>query len=214
VCVAACFAPAAWAHKPVVVNGGPVNRETAYEIRDPQVSQVGYHECRENQPELWFTFELAAGETLDLQMGVPKIDRYADLRPAMALLGPGLPEAAAPFDLPPGYGALIFDTAAEEPVVFHEEFTGTTSWQFAMKTVTAETAGRYFLVAYIPPGTDGKLWMAVGTAEQFGLRDIVTLPRVVIGVRTFHEVFPLGGLLTWAYLILLSVLGLLLSLLF
>lgn len=165
VCVVVCFAPTAWAHKSVVVNGGPVNRETACAIRDPQVSRVGYHECRENQPELWFTFELAAGEALDLQMGVPKVDRYADLRPAMALLGPGLPEAAVPFALPPGYGALVFDTAADEPVIFHEEFTGTTSWQFPMKTVAAEAAGQYYLVAYVPSGESGKLWMAIETAE-------------------------------------------------
>ncbi|MFP4499476.1 MAG: hypothetical protein ACLFTT_00620 [Candidatus Hydrogenedentota bacterium] len=196
----------AWAHKPLVINGGPTDIDTAIVVDDVDVSQVAYHRIAESQPELWLTFEAAAGDLLKLQMGVPEITRLAEYRPAMALVGPGLPAADVPFDIPEDYGALVFPATAEAPVLFDEEFTGTTSWQWPMQEVTAETAGRYYLVAYHPNAAPGKLWVAVGEAEQFGIMDIVTLPRTVVKVRQFHEIFPWGGILGWGFLALLVVL--------
>ena len=151
---------------------------------------------------------------LYLQAGVPKIDRYAALRPRMALLGPGLPppEVALPFTLPDGYGALLYDMDGETPVLFDEKFTGTESWQFPAQEPMAETTGRYYAVIYLPDGVEGKLWMAVGVEEQFGIADILTLPQTLIKVRLFHEIFPLGGLLFWAMLAPLFIIILLLAL--
>ena len=54
-------------------------------------------------------------------------------------------------------------------------------------TVPVATAGRYYLVAYDPAGQPGKLWVAVGRREEFGLNDILTLPEVLARVREFHE---------------------------
>lgn len=198
----------AQAHKPVVINGGPTDVETAYEVPDPEVSYVGYHERTPEAPELWFTFEAEGGAPLYLQLGVPKIDRYETLRPAMVLLGPGLPTADVPFDIPDGYGGQLFSSEAQEPVIFEEEFTGTTSWQFPSIRLDAPESGRYYLVGYIPNGDNGKFWMALGEEEDFGFEDILTLPTTLIKVRLFHEVFPIGGILGWALLfILLAVFG-------
>lgn len=198
--------PLAFAHKPVVIDGGPVEMNTAYAVADEDVSMVGYHEALSSQPQLWFTFDVEGAKTLYLQAGVPKIDRYSALRPIMALVGPGLPQPAqaAPFALPEGYGAIVYDMADESPVVFDEEFTGTESWQFQAHEPAVEVAGKYYSVVYLPEGQEGKLWMAIGTAEQFGLSDILTLPAVLVKVRLFHEIFPLGGLLFWAMMMLLA----------
>ncbi|HOH29785.1 MAG TPA: hypothetical protein PLC40_08935, partial [Candidatus Hydrogenedentes bacterium] len=65
------------------------------------------------------------------------------------------------------------------------------------------------IVAFVPSGTPGKLWVAPGIRESFGFMDIVTLPRVIYKVRTFHEVFFWGGLLGWAYLAIILLLLLL-----
>lgn len=194
------FVPAGlgWAHKPIVVDGGPTTSSTAYLIADPSVSQVAYHECTPPQPELWFTFYLEANTTLYLQTGVAKIDRYASVRPAMVLLGPGLPAVEVPFTVPAGYGGIVFTTEGITPEEFHEEFTGTDSWLFPAQEPMVREAGRYYLAGYIPGGREGKFWMAIGKKEAFGFKDIVTLPKVLFEVRSFHETGPFGGLLFWA----------------
>lgn len=191
------------AHKPVVVNGGPTNAATAYEIEDPGVSMVGYHERTASQPELWFTFQAQAGDKPFLQLGVPKIDRYQALRPAMVLLGPGLPVVDLPFAVPEGYGGIIYTTEGETPTLFSEEFTGTDSWMFSSHEPVLDHGGKYYLVGYIPGGQDGKFWMAIGTRESFGFSDILSLPVVLFKVRAFHEVGPFGGLLFWAMMLVL-----------
>lgn len=188
----------AQAHKPIAVDGGPTDAATAYVIDDVDISQVVYHEAKPGQPEVWLSFEIEAGTTLDLQLGVPLIERYAHLRPAMALLGPGLDEVELPFAIPEGYGAMVFTTEGQDPDGFHEEFTGTESWRFEDVSITVPVSGKYYLVAYLPSGEPGKLWMAIGVKEQFGLMDIVTLPRVLFQVRAFHEIGPFGGILFWA----------------
>ena len=198
VCVVAASAGTAWAHKPIVVNGGPTTAATAYQVTDVNVSQVAYHKATATQPELWLTFQAAANTRLYLQLGAPKLDSGVVVHPAMALLGPGLPAVDVPFDLPPGYGGYVFDTGGETPVLFHEEFTGTDSWQFATQEPVVPADGKYYVVGYLPGEAEGKFWLAIGTAEQFGLSDILSLPRVLFDVRAFHEVGPVGGLLFWA----------------
>lgn len=193
----------AWAHKPVVIDGGPTDAQTAHDVPDPGVSYVGYHEATPGAPALWFTFEARQGTPLYLQPGVPRIDRFGALRPAMALLGPGLPAVEVPFAVPEGYGGQIFVTDEQDPVVFEEEFTGTTSWQFPAVELAAPVTGRYYLVGYLPGGESGKFWMAIGEEEAFGLADLFTLPQTLVQVRLFHEIFPFGGLLGWALVFML-----------
>ncbi len=209
---ALAFAPSALAHKPVVVNGGPTDASTAYEVADPDVSQVGYHHAMPGQPELWFTFQASAGQQLYLQLGVPEIERYEGLRSAMVLLGPGLPDVETPFAVPAGYGGIVYDMVDTEPIVFDEEFTGTVSWQFPAQEPIVDQAGTYYLVGYLPRDEEGKFWIAVGVEEKFGLMDILTLPGVLFGVRAFHEVQPFGGILFWAMMAVFAIITFLLAL--
>lgn len=211
----ACLAFHAHAHKPVAIDGGATSITNAHEVADPAVSLVGYHQASPNAPELWFTFDADPNTTLTLQLGVPKIDRYAGIRPAMALVGPDLPVADLPFDLPDGYGAVVFRTEGQQPELFYEEFTGTSSWRFEPVHAEVSVQGRYYLVGFVPSGENAKFWMALGETESFGLADLISLPGTLVAVRTFHEVFPFGGLLGWALLLLLvasaGILGLLFS---
>ncbi len=196
-----------WAHKPVVVDGGPTTATTAYNIAEPSISQVAYHERTAEKPELWFTFHLEASTKLFIQEGIPKIARYAALRPAMALLGPGLPAVEVPFAVPQGYGGIVFATEDETPEEFYEQFTGTDSWLFAAHEPVVAQTGQYFLVGYIPSGQDGKFWMTIGRKEQFGFKDILTLPKVLFEVRAFHETSPFGGILFWAMAVILLLIA-------
>jgi hypothetical protein len=196
-----------WAHNPIAINGGPTDATTAYKIPDVTVSHVAYHHAKDGQAFLWLTFEGKADQEINLQMGVPKLERYANIRPATALLGAGFPLVTTlPFPVPEGMGALVLTTEGQEPEVFHEEFTGTVDWMFGQEKVILPKDGTYFMVSYIPSGKEGKFWVAPGTREAFGMWDMIRMPAIIIKARLFHEIFPWGGILGWAYLALLVIL--------
>ena len=78
------------------------------------------------------------------------------------------------------------------------------SWILREEHVDLPDAGTYFIVAFVPSGETGKLWVAPGDREEFGLGDIIRLSGVLDEVRAFHEtsgggfpcfVFPLAGVL-------------------
>jgi hypothetical protein len=182
-------ASAAWAHKPIFSDGSADNADSAILIDDVTISQVVYHEVTEGATQVWLTFEGQANYVLTVQLGVPFIERLADFRPAVAAVGPFLAEADLPVDVPPGMGAAVWTTEdVADPEFFHEPFTGTDSWILGQFQLTLPTTGRYYVAAYVPSGDLGKLWVAVGEREQFGLEDILSLPAVIERVREFHEV--------------------------
>jgi hypothetical protein len=181
--------PIGLAHQPTISDGTAVDAEHAIEFVDPQISRVVYHEVTAEAPQVWVTFEVDQPQALKIQLGVPLIDRLEDFRPAFALLGPGLPSVELPFTVPEGLGGSVFESGnVTEPEVFDEPFTGTTSWILRDEEVQLPAAGRYYVVAYVPSGEQGKLWVALGVEEVFELDDILTLPEVIADVRAFHEV--------------------------
>jgi hypothetical protein len=180
---------AVWAHKPSFSDGRFAGPDQALRIADVDLSQVVYHEATDEAPYLWLTFEGQAGQKVDLQIGLPVIDRLKDLRPAVALIGPGLPEVDVPFEVPEGMGGEIVRTDdVEKPRFFYERFTGTNSWILRETAVTVPQNGQYFLVGYLPSGETDKFWVAVGTREDWGVSDLGKLPGWTKKVRRFHEV--------------------------
>jgi len=191
VCLLLSFAvpSAADAHRPTFGEGYGAE-ESAFEIEDPDISIVLYKEVSCDDPQLWMTYEAEAGYPLYLQLGVPNIYRLADYRPTLVLLHPGLPEADTelPFDVPDGFGALVFDSAErDEPDEFYEPFTATESWVWIEETITLPESGTGYLVAYDPMGWTGKLWVAVGTVEDFSDVNPAQFGEWMREVNAFHE---------------------------
>lgn len=181
-------AQVASAHLPIFDDGTAVDAEHALVISDIGLSQVVYHEVTEPVQPLWIALDAAAGQELYFNPGVPALDRLKDYRPAFALVGPGLPAATLPFDIPAGDGAEVYPTTdITDPEFFHEPFSGTDSWILFKKTVALPQSGRYYLVGYIPSGQPGKFWVAIGKREEFGAGAIATLPQDIAQVRAFHE---------------------------
>jgi len=179
----------AFGHKPLPFGEVHGDASHALLVHDIDVSQVAYFEITAASPQYWLAFDAVKGEGLALQIGAPVIDRYKGFRPAVAVLGPGLPAIALPFAIPQGYGGLILSTdAVADPPVFHEPFTGTDSWTLRDDKLALAGAGRYDVVLYSPRGDTGKLWVAIGEKEAFGFADFLGLPAVVREVREFHEV--------------------------
>jgi hypothetical protein len=181
------------AHKPIFSDGSAQNADVAIYIDDIDISYVVYHEVTAEANLLWLSFDGNAGQRVFAQLGVPFTERLEDFRPALALLGPGLPEVDLPFNIPDDLGGLLLTSDdVVEPEFFHEPFTGTDSWIMGdLETVLSQN-GRHYFVAFVPDGTTGKLWVAPGKAEQFGLDDILSLPATIQQVREFHEVSSAG----------------------
>jgi len=180
-------APAA-AHKPIFSDGTAVSPETALRVDDVSISYVIYHEVTEPGRPLWIVFEAAAGQRAYWSLGVPVLEGSQSLRPALALLGPGLPAIELPFAVPEGLGGILLQRPeGQEPEFFHEPFTGTDSWIQGEIEPELPQAGTYYAVAWLPDGATGKLWVAPGRREVFGLADLAGLPATIERVRAFHE---------------------------
>lgn len=179
----------AFAHKPVSIGGTFSSMDQALHIENIDVSQVVYSPLSEDDPQLWLTFEATSGTILDVSLGLPVLDRLADYRPNLAVIGPGLPDVDLPFETPLGGGGIVFESAANDnPRFFHEHVTGTKSWILIDESVILPAAGNYYVVAWPSGDQIDKLWVAIGKREQFGVRDLLSFPAIIRDVRSFHEV--------------------------
>lgn len=186
-----CLIPpaAAHAHKPRFSDGTAVDPQHALLVSDPVMSQVYYHEVTTAAPRLWLAFDLQKDQEVYLQLGMPVLQRLKGWRPAMALVGPGLPGTKLPFTMPGHHGGMLWKTDdVQNPQFFHEPFTGTDSWILKETRTKAPQTGRYYAVAFVPASTFGKLWLAIGTVEKFGPEDWAQMREWGTKVRAFHEV--------------------------
>lgn len=183
------FGSTVWAHKPTFSDGSAKDAHHAYRIEDVDVSLVFYHEVTPQSGPLWLTFDGKKDQTVYVQIGVPELDRLKDYRPAVAVLGRGLPELRLPFPSPDGFGGKITTTDdVTAPTCFHEEFTDTRSWILKEVRVRLPADGRYYFVGYVPSGQPGKFWVAVGEREAFGRADWAKMGEWIVAARRFHEV--------------------------
>jgi len=178
--------PPAGAHTPIQDGRAHDSAADALFVADPDLSQVAYQPM-DNETAFWLAMDLRAGQSVYVQLGTPQIARLAEYVPALALVGKGLGHDRVPFAVPPGARVTVLPAAAP-PERFYEMFTGTDSFIWVTKTWSAPKDGRYYVVAFAPPTDGGKLWVAIGQREQFGVKDIVTYHDTLVAVRAFHEV--------------------------
>jgi hypothetical protein len=184
----------ALAHRPIFTEDKATAADTAIPIEDPQISQVVYREITKDSSQIWMSFDVPKDFKLFVQIGVPAIDRLKDFRPAMAIVGPGLPDKDPPFTLPKDVGVKVLLTKeVAKPRFFHEHFTNTDSWILRGETVVLPKAGRYYLVGYSPDKQTGKLWLSVGKKESFSLEDLKDFPTWTKKIQAFHEVQSKGS---------------------
>lgn len=131
---------------------------------------------------------LTAGESLLVSVIVPVCPEYADFLPTYALVGPDLPvpNEPVPFQLPDGYGAMVFPNLLPgEPR--EEEFEPIGS-KFYYEGVTftgiAETSGEWGVVVWDPYALGGDYVLELGFVESFDANDIA---RSMIAVPIIRE---------------------------
>ena len=176
-----------FAHKPSF-GDTYTDQEFAFKIEDPNISIVLYDEVTCEDPFLWMSFEATAGFELYVQGGVPEIERLSDYKPTIAVMAPGFPqlEEPLPFDIPEGLGVVVLEPEGE-PSDFYEPFTQTSSWIWIEDTLSLPEDGTGYVVAWNDTDTTGKLWIAVGTVEDFS--DVETTEFISWNelVNNYHE---------------------------
>lgn len=205
------WAPDAGAHRPQFSEPpAHATPETALQLPDIDVSRAIYRRAPDADP-FWVRLSGKAGEPLRIQLGVPRIERLADFRPTVVLVGPELPqpEALPPsIDMPMEGGARVFATGGvEDPRVFHEEITGTASWVIVERSLRLPETGAYYIAVH--SAESGRYWISTGSREAFGLADVAKLPAWTERVRAFHEVegWPAWMTITTLIAVLLAMGG-------
>jgi hypothetical protein len=176
------------AHKPFFSDGQFSGPESAFPIEDIDVSIVLYHEVTCESQAVWLRFDNQAGDLLYHQVGVPYLERMSNYRPVLAVVAPGLEMEDVPFEVPEGMGAKILETSwVQEPEEFLEPFTSTRSWILNDNLLELPAEGEGYVVAWHPEGLTGKLWVAVGTVEDFTPDDIARVTGLGRRLQDFHE---------------------------
>ncbi len=187
-----------WDYRTVVIDGRATDARSAHSIEDPKKGHIGYHRARENAPALWLRFEGGYGDRIMLRMGVPALDQYRLLRPAIAVLGQGLPPVTeeVPFEIPEGFGGYIYHTAPLNIERYENNYHGVVSWRFEAIEHVLDHAGRVYVVGFIPVPEnpeartdypDGKFWMTVGDKVNFRMRDLFRIYSDTRRIRAFFE---------------------------
>lgn len=178
----------AYAHKPTFGTGAYGSAGSAFRVENIDHSIVVYQELACAARQVWLSFDIPNdGAELYVQLGVPVIERLANYSPTIAVVAPGLPAPSAevPFTIPAGMGLRVIESGPRP--LFHEPFTNTDSWILAEVTMALPVHGKGYVVAWDARGESGKLWVAVGKAEKFGLGDLLRFFGWRSQAQRFHE---------------------------
>lgn len=186
----AMTAPAAvaFAHTPLFPGRqgtAPVRVRAA--IEDPEQSWAIYGRLGPGQTDV-VPIRAARGQSLHLEVLVPRRTDLAGFRPQVVLIGPGLPAGSAggqaEAERPGGQGFLTVPTAQTgEP--FYEPFTQTAYWVLGSVDSTFPVDGTYRLVISDPGGRGGLYTVALGRRERFSVTDLLTLPLTWARIRVW-----------------------------
>lgn len=152
--------------------------ETPFEVPEPLEKSRAFYAWFDTGSDIdAFAFEVKEPVRLFAQALVPVCQGYEDLLPWFAVVGPGLPEPRAelPFELPPGYGALVVENA--EPWTprrtFYEPFGNKWYFDGPVFEGVASTPGRWYLYYWNPYGRSGDYVAVLGSKEIWNLEDIL-----------------------------------------
>lgn len=124
-----------------------------------------------------YQFEVIDPVRVYLEVLVPVCPEYEEFAPWFALVGPGLPEPyeSVPFDLPPGYGALVFPNivTGDPRETFYEPFGGKSYYKGPVFDEVIDIAGTYYVVFWDLARLGGDYVAVLGAEEIWRPRDVI-----------------------------------------
>lgn len=161
----------------------------ALTIPDTKISWATYRISTCDAPVMWLKGYFDAGQSMEFTLGLPELDRFEDVRTAVVIIGPGLPELVDEYDIVPqsvkdaireGEGALLVAAPDDQSTCahiqseemgkssevkdgrchFYEEFGGSYNWVLQDDIAFAAEAGEHRFAVFTKNNVATKLWFA------------------------------------------------------
>jgi hypothetical protein len=158
-----------YAHKPLKTSDNNDSFATATRIFNHTTSWAVYEELDKENPIDYYSFTANKGERFHAQLLIPKLEKFINFRPSLALIGKSLSadiknvhsentiqehyatdSDALPFSLPPRTEATVVDyTGIISSTEFYEPFTQTSYWERQEVVIdNLPASGTYFVVIF------------------------------------------------------------------
>jgi hypothetical protein len=160
------LAPLAQAHR-------PTEGSADTDIADPTISWFVEGELDGPGDVQEVHLEMPRDFALPFELMVPHQARYADWRPAYAIVGPGLPTpsaeelAALPMPIPEGEGAYVDLNDDPERQVYFEDVFRRTYWSSGTIAIPLHQGDNHVWI-WSPTGESGPYGLGFGVEEDFG----------------------------------------------
>ena len=177
------------AHRPAFPDGSNKSSTNAFELDDIDISQAIYQILHKDE-QIWLSFDPkdSSIKTLIIQLGIPVLEETKSFRPMVAVVSKKLDKVDLPFDIPDGFGAVLYETNSSQNIKnFHEPFTNTDSWILIEDKFEITETDIHYIVIFSKTNQTGKFWFATGTREVFGFSVIADLNKNISKVKTFHK---------------------------
>ena len=158
-----------YAHKPLKTSDNNDSFATATRIFNHTISWAVYEELDKENPIDYYSFTANKGERFYAQLLIPKLEKFINFRPSLALIGNGLSadiknvhsentiqehyatdSDALPFSLPQRTEATVVDYTGIIPSTeFYEPITQTSYWERQDVVIdNLPASGTYFVVIF------------------------------------------------------------------
>ena len=169
---ATAVAGAALAHQPFFENPD-TTASTPMIISDPAISTALYATLDQPGDVDFFTFSVAAGQSIEIGVTIPLITGQENFAPTVGVIATGLDKNAVstlPAEvqtLASGHsGTTVLDPM--EAIAFFEPFSRTAYWRRQLQKVTFPAEGVVYVVVWHPNSSVGRYTLVVGQREVLG----------------------------------------------
>ena len=177
------------AHRPYFPDGLNKSPYSAFQLDDIDISQAIYQVLGENE-QVWLKFHptTSSSKTVNIQLGIPVLEETESFRPVVAVVSQDLSRIDLPFNLPDGFGAIVYEVNNEESIKkFREPYTNTNSWILIEDEFQVLDKNIHYIVIFSKTNQSGKFWFATGTREVFNVGSLPQLTKNISKVKKFHE---------------------------
>jgi hypothetical protein len=172
-------------------------------ISQPEKSYVVYGHIHEPGGAAYYRFDLAARQTLHIDLLVNRKDRPV---PDLIIMGPGVPASGTlppSLQVPPGSGALVIAGKMPEQAMY-EPFSPAALFPVASYTQKAAGSGTFYAAVYTAEGEQDYSF-APGFREEFTASEWLLIPVSVIGIHAWEGQSPVVVLAPCIAVVLLGI---------
>jgi hypothetical protein len=154
-------------------------------ISQPEKSYVVYGHIHEPGEAAYYRFDMAAGQTLHIELLVNRKDSPV---PDLIIMGPNVPATGTPppsLQVPPGNGVLVIPGRMPEQAMY-EPFSPAALFPVASYTQKAAGSGTFYAAVYTADGEQDYSF-APGFREEFTASEWLLIPVSVIGIHAWER---------------------------